>query len=51
VKVDPKTWHTYKRFRMGQVRDDRQSDIIDEAPNWTEPDPYAQVAFPGWHCY
>jgi urea transport system substrate-binding protein len=50
VKVDPKTQHTYKRFRMGRVRDDRQFDIIYEAPDWTEPDPYPQVAFPGWRC-
>jgi urea transport system substrate-binding protein len=50
VKVDPKTQHTYKRFRMGKVRDDRQFDIIFEAPDWTEPDPYPQVAFPGWRC-
>jgi urea transport system substrate-binding protein len=50
VKVDPKTQHTYKRFRMGKVREDRQFDIIYEAPEWTEPDPYPQVAFPGWHC-
>jgi urea transport system substrate-binding protein len=50
VKVDPKTQHTYKRFRMGRVRDDRQFDIIYDAPEWTEPDPYPQVAFPGWHC-
>jgi urea transport system substrate-binding protein len=50
VKVDPKTQHTFKRFRIGKVRDDRQFDIIYEAPDWTEPDPYPQVAFPGWHC-
>jgi urea transport system substrate-binding protein len=50
VKVDPKTQHTYKRFRMGRVRADRQFDIIYESPSWIEPDPYPQVAFPGWHC-
>jgi urea transport system substrate-binding protein len=50
VKIDPKTQHTYKRFRMGRVRDDRQFDIIYEAPEWTEPDPYPQIAFPGWRC-
>jgi urea transport system substrate-binding protein len=50
VKVDPKTQHTFKRFRMGRVREDRQFDIIHEAAEWTEPDPYPQVAFPGWHC-
>jgi urea transport system substrate-binding protein len=50
VKVDPKAQHAYKRFRMGRVRDDRQFDIIYETPEWIEPDPYPQVAFPGWHC-
>jgi hypothetical protein len=50
VKVDPKTQHTYKRFRIGRVRADRQFDIIHESPQWIEPDPYPQVAFPGWHC-
>jgi urea transport system substrate-binding protein len=50
VKLDPKTQHTYKRFRMGKIRDDRQFDIVYEAPEWTEPEPYPQVAFPGWHC-
>jgi urea transport system substrate-binding protein len=50
VKVDPKTQHTYKRFRMGRARADRQFDIIYESPSWIEPDPYPQVAFPGWHC-
>jgi urea transport system substrate-binding protein len=50
VKVDPKTQHTYKRFRMGRVRADRQFDIIYESPSWIEPEPYPQVAFPGWHC-
>jgi urea transport system substrate-binding protein len=49
VKVDPKTQHTYKPFRMGRIRDDKQFDIIYETP-LLEPDPYPQVAFPGWHC-
>jgi urea transport system substrate-binding protein len=50
IKVDPKTQHTYKWFRMGRVRADRQFDIIYESPAWIEPEPYPQVAFPGWHC-
>ncbi len=50
VKLDPKTHHTYKRFRMGRIRDDKQFDIVYEAPELIEPDPYPQVAFPGWHC-
>lgn len=50
VKVDPKTQHTYLSFRMGRVRDDRQFDVIYESPTWIEPEPYPQVAFPGWRC-
>jgi urea transport system substrate-binding protein len=50
IRVDPKTQHTFKRFRMGKVRPDRQFDIVYESPEWIEPDPYPQVAFPGWHC-
>src|SRR5262249_40959371 len=50
VKVDPKTQHCYKWFRIGRVRSDRQFDIVYQSPQWIEPDPYPQVAFPGWHC-
>jgi urea transport system substrate-binding protein len=50
VKVDPKTHHTYKRFRMGRVNASRQFEIVYESPAWIEPDPYPQVAFPGWSC-
>ena len=50
VKIDPKTHHTYKRFRLGKARDDRQFDIVHESGDWIAPDPYPQVAFPGWHC-
>ncbi|HZU37285.1 MAG TPA: transporter substrate-binding protein, partial [Gemmataceae bacterium] len=50
VKLDPKTQHTYKFFRMGKVRDDKQFDIVFTSPQLIEPDPYPQVAFPGWHC-
>jgi urea transport system substrate-binding protein len=50
VKLDPKTQHTYKYFRMGKTRDDKQFDIVYTSPNLIEPDPYPQVAFPGWHC-
>ena len=34
---------------MGRIREDKQFDIIYKtAP--IEPDPYPQVAFPGWSC-
>jgi urea transport system substrate-binding protein len=50
VKVDPKTHHTYKRFRLGRIREDRQFDLVYESPDWIAPDPYPGVAFPGWGC-
>jgi urea transport system substrate-binding protein len=50
VKIDPKTHHTYKRFRLGRVRDDRQFDIVFESPDWIAPNPYPGEAFPGWSC-
>jgi urea transport system substrate-binding protein len=48
IKVDPKSLHVYKYFRMGEIKDDRQFKIVYETPKWIEPDPYPQVAFPGW---
>ncbi len=50
IRVDPKTQHTYKRFRLGRVREDRQFDIIYESADWIAPEPFPQVAFPGWKC-
>jgi urea transport system substrate-binding protein len=50
IQVDPKTQHTFKWFRIGRIRADRQFDIIHESPTWIEPEPYPQCAFPGWHC-
>lgn len=50
IKVDPKTQHTCKRFRLGRVRKDRQFDIVYETKEWIVPEPYPQFAFPGWRC-
>lgn len=50
VKVDPKTHHLFKRFRLGQIRADRQFDIIYESQDWIAPDPFPAFAFPGWSC-
>lgn len=50
VRIDPRTQHTFKRFRLGQVREDRQFDIVYESKDWIEPDPYPEFAFPGWSC-
>jgi len=48
IKVDPKSLHVYKYFRLGKIRDDKQFDVVFETSSWIEPDPYPQIAFPGW---
>ena len=50
LRLDPKTFHTYKRCRIGRIRGDGQFDIVYESPNPIPPDPYPNVAFPGWNC-
>jgi urea transport system substrate-binding protein len=50
LRLDPKTHHVFKRFRMGRIREDRQFDIVHESPDWIAPDPYPSIAFPGWSC-
>jgi urea transport system substrate-binding protein len=48
VRLDPKTQHTTKRFLIGRIRSDRQFDIVHQSAGPIDPDPYPQVAFPGW---
>jgi len=50
VKVDPKTHHLYKKFRLGQIQLDRQFKIIYESKDLIAPDPFPAFAFPGWEC-
>ena len=50
LAIDPATQHACKRFRLGRIRADRQFDIIHESEGLIPPDPYPQVAFPGWRC-
>jgi len=50
IRLDPKTFHAYKRCRIGRIRDDRQFDIVYESPDLIPPDPYPSFAFPGWNC-
>ena len=49
-RIDPATQHAAKRFRLGRIRPDRQFDIVYESAEPIPPDPYPQVAFPGWSC-
>jgi urea transport system substrate-binding protein len=48
VRLDPKTQHTTKFCRIGRIRGDRQFDIVYESAGPIDPDPYPQIAFPGW---
>lgn len=50
VRLDPKTQHTTKFFRMGRIRSDRQFDIVHASESPIDPDPYPSFAFPGWSC-
>lgn len=50
VRLDPKTQHTTKHFRVGKIRADRQFDIVHQSESPIDPDPYPQIAFPGWSC-
>ena len=50
VRLDPKTQHCTRFFRLGRIRSDRQFDIVHQSNAPIEPDPYPQIAFPGWSC-
>jgi len=50
LRIDPATQHAWKRFRLGRIRVDRQFDIVHESSEPIPPDPYPEVAFPGWKC-
>ncbi|MFN7629060.1 MAG: ABC transporter substrate-binding protein [Pirellula sp.] len=49
-RLDGKTHHMHKRFRLGRIRGDRQFDIVYESADTIAPDPYPEFAFPGWSC-
>ena len=50
IKVDPKTHHLYKKFRLGRLGLDRQFEIVYESKDLIAPDPFPSFAFPGWEC-
>jgi urea transport system substrate-binding protein len=49
-RIDPRTQHTARPFLLGRIRGDRQFDVVHASDGPLEPDPYPQVAFPGWAC-
>jgi urea transport system substrate-binding protein len=48
VRLDPKTQHTTKHFRLGRIRADRMFEIVHSSEEPIAADPYPQIAFPGW---
>ena len=50
VTIDPATQHATKYFRLGRVRPDRLCDVVVSSDGPIAPDPYPQIAFPGWKC-
>ena len=50
VTIDPATQHATKYFRLGRVRPDRLCDVVVSSDGPLAPDPYPQIAFPGWKC-
>jgi len=48
VRLDPRTQHTTKFFRLGRIGADRQFEIVHASETPIDPDPYPAVAFPGW---
>jgi urea transport system substrate-binding protein len=49
TKLDPETQHIYKPFMMGKILETKQFEIVYKTDP-IKPDPYPQVAFPGWKC-
>jgi urea transport system substrate-binding protein len=50
VRIDPKTHHLFKKFRLGRINGNRQFNIVHESPDLIQPEPFPQFAFPGWEC-
>ncbi|MFN5394338.1 MAG: transporter substrate-binding protein [Planctomycetota bacterium] len=50
IKVDPKTHHLYKKFRLGRIGLDRQFEIVYESRDLIAPEPFPSFAFPGGEC-
>jgi urea transport system substrate-binding protein len=50
VALDPATQHCSRYFRLGKVRRDKLCDVVRSSEDPIPPDPYPQIAFPGWKC-
>jgi urea transport system substrate-binding protein len=50
LRLDPRTQHCWKPFRLGRITAERQFEVVHESDGPLEPDPFPEVAFPGWSC-
>ena len=50
VALDPATQHCWRSFRLGRIRRDHLCDVVRSSEGPIAPDPYPQIAFPGWKC-
>jgi len=50
VALDAATQHCSRYFRLGKIRRDHLCDIVRSSEEPIAPDPYPQIAFPGWKC-
>lgn len=50
VTLDPATQHCTRYFRLGRIRRDHLCDVVRSSEEPLAPDPYPQIAFPGWKC-
>jgi urea transport system substrate-binding protein len=50
MTIDPASQHATKHFRLGRVRRDRLCEVVVSSDAPLAPDPYPQIAFPGWRC-
>ena len=49
IEINKENNHVKKAFRMGKILETKQFEIVYETPP-IDPEPYPQIAFPGWHC-
>lgn len=48
MRLDPRTQHADRFFRLGRIRGDRQFDLVHASADPILADPYPQSVFPGW---
>jgi urea transport system substrate-binding protein len=49
ISVDKHNNHVKKAFYMGKILDNKQFEIVHKTEP-IDPEPYPEIAFPGWHC-